>query len=201
MANLHLGRTQFGDPANAGNLLSAAEAQQLLEDWVPNERLRLHMLQVGALMKAWALEQENLSDTAAHAWWLAGVLHDADWEKYPDQHCRRIIEELENRNIDPAVIRTIACHGPRHFGIEPETTMEKMIYVFDELSGFIHAAALIRPTRYEGMDVKSVMKKLKTPSFAAQVNREEIQDAISRTTLTLEEVIGFILIKQPAVVL
>jgi predicted hydrolase (HD superfamily) len=79
--------------------------------------------------------------------------------------------------------------------------MEKMIYVFDELSGFIHAAALIRPTRYEGMDMKSVMKKLKTPSFAAQVNREEIQDAIGRTTLSLEEVIGFILIKQPAVVL
>lgn len=201
MANLHLGRTQFGDPANVGNLLSETEALQLLEEWVPNERLRLHMHQVGALMKAWALEQENLSETAAHAWWLAGVLHDADWEKYPDQHCRRIIEELEKRNIDPAVIRTIACHGPRHFGVEPETTMEKMIYVFDELSGFIHAAALIRPTRYEGMDVKSVMKKLKTPSFAAQVNREEIQDAISRTTLTLEEVIGFILIKQPAVVL
>lgn len=201
MANLHLGRTQFGDPANVGNLLSETEALQLLEEWVPNERLRLHMHQVGALMKAWALEQENLSETAAHAWWLAGVLHDADWEKYPDEHCRRIIEELEKRNIDPAVIRTIACHGPRHFGVEPETTMEKMIYVFDELSGFIHAAALIRPTRYEGMDVKSVMKKLKTPSFAAQVNREEIQDAISRTTLTLEEVIGFILIKQPAVVL
>lgn len=201
MANLHLGRTQFGDPANVGNLLSETEALQLLEEWVPNERLRLHMHQVGALMKAWALEQENLSETAAHAWWLAGVLHDADWEKYPDQHCRRIIEELEKRNIDPAVIRTIACHGPRHFGVEPETTMEKMIYVFDELSGFIHAAALIRPTRYEGMDVKSVMKKLKTPSFAAQVNRDEIQDAISRTTLTIEEVIGFILIKQPAVVL
>ncbi len=66
MANLHLGRTQFGDPANAGNLLSATEALQLLEDWVPNERLRLHMLQVGALMKAWALEQENLSDTCVY---------------------------------------------------------------------------------------------------------------------------------------
>lgn len=193
MANLHLGRTQFGDPANVGNLLSETEALQLLEEWVPNERLRLHMHQVGALMKAWALEQENLSETAAHAWWLAGVLHDADWEKYPNQHCRRIIEELESRNIDASVIRTIACHGPRHFGVEPETTMEKMIYVFDELSGFIHAAALIRPTRYEGMDVKSVLKKLKTPSFAAQVSREEIADAISRTNLSPEAVIGFIL--------
>jgi predicted hydrolase (HD superfamily) len=193
MANLQLGRTQFGDPANSGRVLTEAEALQLLEDWVPNERLRLHMRQVGALLKTWALERESLPESEAHKWWLAGVLHDADWEKYPEEHCRRIIEELETRQIDPTVIRTIACHGPRHFGVEPESTMEKMIYVFDELSGFIHAAALIRPTRYEGMDVKSVLKKLKTPSFAAQVNRDEINDAIGRTNLSLEEVIDFIL--------
>lgn len=193
MANLQLGRTQFGDPANSGRVLTEAEALQLLEDWVPNERLRLHMRQVGALLKTWALEREGLPEAEAHKWWLAGVLHDADWEKYPEEHCRRIIQELETRQIDPTVIRTIACHGPRHFGVEPESTMEKMIYVFDELSGFIHAAALIRPTRYEGMDVKSVLKKLKTPSFAAQVNRDEINDAIGRTNLSLEEVIDFIL--------
>ncbi len=199
MANLQLGRTQFGDPANSGRVLTEAEALQLLEDWVPNERLRLHMRQVGALLKTWALERESLEEADAHKWWLAGVLHDADWEKYPEEHCRRIIEELERREIDPTIIRTIACHGPRHFGVEPESAMEKMIYVFDELSGFIHAAALIRPNRYEGMDVKSVLKKLKTPSFAAQVNREEIQDAISRTNLTLEEVINFIIKIQPDV--
>ena len=193
MANLQLGRTQFGDPSNSGKVLTEAEALQLLEDWVPNERLRLHMRQVGALLKTWALERESLAEADAHKWGLAGVLHDADWEKYPEEHCRRIIEELERREIDPTVIRTIACHGPRHFGVEPESAMEKMIYVFDELSGFIHAAALIRPTRYEGMDVKSVLKKLKTPSFAAQVNREEINDAIGRTNLSLEEVIEFIL--------
>lgn len=193
MANLQLGRTQFGDPANSGRVLTEAEALQLLDDWVPNERLRLHMRQVGALLKTWALEREGLPEAEAHKWWLAGVLHDAEWEKYPEEHCRRIIEELETRQLDPTVIRTIACHGPRHFGVEPESTMEKMIYVFDELSGFIHAAALIRPTRYEGMDVKSVLKKLKTPSFAAQVNRDEINDAIGRTNLSLEEVIDFIL--------
>jgi len=200
MANLNLGRTEFGDPANSGNTLSEAEALALLQDWVPNERLQLHMRQVGAVMKAWALEMENLPEAVAHQWWLAGVLHDADWEKFPDAHCRVIIEELERRKIDPAVIRTIASHGPAHFGVEPGTAMEKMIYVFDELSGFIHAAALIRPTRYEGMDVKSVMKKLKTASFAAQVNREEIYDAISRINTPLEEIIIFIIENQDAIV-
>jgi predicted hydrolase (HD superfamily) len=193
MAILSLGRTVFGNPAHAGNVLSEGEALQLLTEWVPNDRLRLHMKQVAAVMKAWALKRENLPEEEAHKWWLAGLLHDADWEKFPDQHCRIIIEELEKREIDPAVIRTIASHGPRHFGVEPKTNMEKMIYVFDELSGFIHASALIRPARYEGMDVKSVMKKLKTPSFAAQVNREEINDALSRIDRPVEEIIEFII--------
>jgi predicted hydrolase (HD superfamily) len=194
--NLNLGRTTFGDPANAGNVLTEQEALEVLNNWVENERLRLHMKQVGAVMKAWALERENFSKEEAHKWWLAGVLHDADWEKYPTEHCRVIIEELEKRNIDPSVIRCIASHGPKHFGVEPESKMDKMIYVFDELSGFIHAAALIRPARYEGMDVKSIQKKLKTASFAAQVSREDIEDAISRIDTPLEEIIHFIISHQ-----
>ena len=75
-----------------------------------------------------------------------------------------------------------------------------MIYAFDELSGFIHAAALIRPTRYEGMEVKSIVKKLKTPSFAAQVNREDITDALSRIQIPLEELIQFVIDHQKDVV-
>src|SRR5688572_21289887 len=195
-----LGRTTFGNPANKGKVLQKEEALWLLNDWVENERLRLHMKQVAEVMKAWALEREKLSEDEAHKWWLAGLLHDADWEKYPNDHCRVIIEELEKRNIDPSVIRCIASHGPRHFGVEPESTMDKMIYVFDELSGFIHAAALIRPTRYEGMDVKSITKKLKTPSFAAQVSRDDISDAISRIDHPLETIIGFIIQHQRIVI-
>jgi predicted hydrolase (HD superfamily) len=194
-----LGRTSFGDPANTGNVLSEQEALDLLNAWVENERLRLHMKQVGAVMKAWALEREHLPEEEAHKWWLAGLLHDADWEKHPTEHCRVIVEELEHRNIDPSVIRCIASHGPKHFGVEPETKMDHMIYVFDELSGFIHAAALIRPARYEGMDVKSIQKKLKTPSFAAQVSRDDIQDAVSRIPFSLDEIIAFIIAHQKEV--
>ncbi len=193
MATHNLGRISFGDPKNTGNLMTIEEAHQLLNDWVANERLRLHMKQVAALMKAWAIEKENADEQTALKWELAGLLHDADWEKYPDDHCRIIIEELERRNIDPEVIRCIASHGPGYFGVEPESKIEKMIYAFDELSGFIHASALIRPTKYEGMDVKSVMKKLKTPSFAAQVNRDDINDALSRIDAGLEELILYII--------
>ena len=191
-----LDRSSFGNPDNIGNVLTIEEAHQLLNDWVPNERLRLHMKQVAAVMKAWAIEKENADELTALKWELDGLLHDADWEKHPDDHCRIIIEELERRNIDPEIIHCIASHGPKYFGVEPENQMDKMIYVFDELSGFIHAAALIRPTRYEGMDVKGTLKKLKTASFAAQVNRDDITDALTRTNLTLDEVIEFIIEKQ-----
>ena len=194
-----LGRTTFGNTINKGKVLTEHEALDLLNSWVENERLRLHMKQVATVMKAWALEKEHLSETEAHKWWLAGLLHDADWEKYPNDHCRIIIEELEKRNIDPDVIHCIASHGPRHFGVEPKSKMDKMIYLFDELSGFIHASALIRPARYEGMDVKSVQKKLKTPSFAAQVSRDDINDALSRTEYSLDEIIEFIIQHQKGI--
>jgi predicted hydrolase (HD superfamily) len=144
-------------------------------------------------MRSWAIEKENADPQTALKWELAGLLHDADWEKYPDDHCRIIIEELEKRNIDPEVIHCIASHGPGYFGVEPNNTMDKMIYAFDELSGFVHAAALIRPTRYEGLEVKSVLKRLKSPAFAAQVSREDINDAISRINTSLEEIIQFII--------
>ena len=195
-----LNRSSFGDPNNAGNLMSLEEAHVLLEEWVPNERLRLHMKQVAAVMKAWALEKEGASEEEARKWELAGLLHDADWEKYPDDHCRIIIEELERRNIDPEVIHCIASHGPGYFGVEPNNRIDQMIYAIDELSGIVHAAALIRPTRYEGLEPKSVLKRLKAPAFAAQVSRDDINDALARANVPLEEMIQFIIDKQKDVV-
>lgn len=199
MSTRNLNRSIFGDTKNRGNLMPLEEAHRLLNEWVPNEKLRLHMKQVAANMKAWAIEKENADEQTALKWELAGLLHDADWEKYPDDHCRIIIEELERRNIDPEVIHCIASHGPKVFGLVPVTNMDKMIYAMDELSGFIHAAALIRPGLYEGLEVKSVLKRLKTLSFAAQVSRDDITDALSRIDTSLEELIQFIIDHQKAV--
>ena len=199
MATHLLGRSRFGNPANAGRLMTLDEANALLLDWVPNERLRLHMKQVAAVMKAWALEKEGADEPTALKWELAGLLHDADWEKYPNDHCRIIIEELERRNIDPDLIHCIASHGPHYFGVEPETAMDKMIYVFDELSGLIHAYSLMRPEGYAGMEVKGVKKRLKEKSFAANVSRDDIQDALARISTPLEDIIQFIIDHQAAV--
>lgn len=199
MSTRNLNRSIFGDTKNKGNLMPLEEAHRLLNEWVPNEKLQLHMKQVAANMKAWAIEKENADEQTALKWELAGLLHDADWEKYPDDHCRIIIEYLESKNIDPELIHCIASHGPKVFGVDPETSMDKMIYAMDELSGFIHAAALIRPGLYEGLEVKSVLKRLKTLSFAAQVSRDDITDALSRIDTSLEELIQFIIDHQKAV--
>lgn len=197
--SLHLNRTTFGDPSNTGNVLTREEAETIFNDWVLNEKLKLHMKQVAWLMKSWAAEKEALGEDGQWRWEMAGLLHDADWDQWPKQHCKKIIEELQARNVDPEIIRAIASHGPVHFGVEPETRMDKMLYAFDELSGLIHAYSLMRPNGYEAMELKGVKKRLKEKAFAANVSRDDINDAMQRANLQLDEVINFIIQHQPNV--
>lgn len=197
--SLLLNRSVFGDTANKGNVLSKEEAYALFNEWVLNPRLQLHMKQVGHLMKCWAEEKEGLDEKNVWRWEMAGLLHDADWDQWPDTHCLKIIEELERRNIDPEIIHAIASHGHEHFGVIPETKMDKMLYAFDELSGFIHAYSLMRPEGYAGMDVKGVKNRMKQKSFAANVSREDITDACERAQISLEELISFIISRQATV--
>jgi predicted hydrolase (HD superfamily) len=188
-----LNRSQFGNSANKNNVLTREEANAILFDWVKNERLRLHMQQVAHLMKCWAREKGNLNEEEQWKWELAGLLHDADWDLFPDEHCNKIIEELEKRNIDPEIIHAIASHGPGYFGVEPETNMDKMLYAFDELSGFIHAYSLMRPNGYEEMEVKGVLKRMKDKTFAANVNRNDIKDASEKAEIAVEQLIHFVI--------
>lgn len=194
--SLHLNRATFGNPANKGNVLTRQEAETLLNEWVLNDRLKLHMKQVAYLMKSWAKEKEQLNEADQWRWEMAGLLHDADWDQWPDEHCSKIIEELETRQVDPEVIHAIASHGHLHFGVEPETKMDKMLYAFDELSGLIHAYSLMRPNGYKGMDLKGVKKRLKDKAFAANVSRDDINDASNRANILIDDLIGFIVMRQ-----
>lgn len=194
--SLQLNRTAFGNPANNGNVITRQQAETLLNEWVLNERLKLHMKQAAHLMRCWAKEKEQLSEADQWRWEMAGLLHDADWDQWPDQHCKKIIEELETRQVDPEIIRAIASHGPAYFGVEPETRMDKMLYAFDELSGLVHAYSLMRPGGYAGMDVKGVKKRLKEKAFAANVSREDINDAVKRAEISQDDLIDFIVKRQ-----
>ncbi len=189
-------RQVFGSIENLGTLLSVDEAIKLLEAWVPNIKLRNHMYQVGYLLKSWAKEKENLDEKNQWKWQMTGWLHDADWDQWPDEHCHKIIAELESKNIDPEVLHAIASHGPKHFGVEPVNQLDKVLYAFDELSGFLHAYSLMRPGGYEGMEVKGVMKRLKDKTFAAQVSREDITDGAMRLGIPIDELIQFAIVHQ-----
>lgn len=197
--SLLLPKKDFGNPKNEGNVLAKDQVIALLTNWVLNPKLLLHMQQVGYLMKCWAIENEGLNEAEAWKWQMAGLLHDADWDQWPNEHCLKILSELENKNVCPTILHAIAAHGHIHFGVEPQTKMAKMLYAIDELSGLIHAYSLMRPNGYEGMYVKGVNKRLKEKTFAANVSREDIVDACQRAHLELNTLIEFI-IKHQALV-
>jgi predicted hydrolase (HD superfamily) len=191
--HLLLPRKVFGNLENEGKTISKDEAKELLTNWVLNPKLLLHMQQVGYLMKCWAIEKEVLNENEVWKWQMAGLLHDADWDQWPEQHCLKILTELENRKVCPSILHAISAHGHLHFGVEPQTQMAKLLYALDELSGFIHAYSLMRPSGYEGMDVKGVNKRLKEKTFAANVSREDIVDACQRANLEQNDLIAFII--------
>jgi putative nucleotidyltransferase with HDIG domain len=152
------------------------DAWQLFCEWTESDSLRKHALGVEAAMRAYARkygEDEEL-------WAVTGIVHDLDYERHPDLdtgHPRIALEELRKRDYPDDVVEAVAGHA-EFLDVPRETQMAKTLFAVDELSGFVAACALVRPTGIEGMKPKSVRKKLKTPSFAAKVDRDQIQRAI-----------------------
>ena len=153
--------------------LSRDDAWTLLTEWTTSESLLRHMLAVEAAMRAYAPR----FDGDVELWGLTGLLHDLDYERYPnleDGHPRYAIRELEARGYPPELVRAVASHAD-FLGVSRDSAMEKALFAVDELCGFILAVAYVRPEGLVGMTPKAVKKKLKQPSFAAAVNREELQ--------------------------
>jgi putative nucleotidyltransferase with HDIG domain len=170
---------------------SREEAWNLLTEWVQSEYLRRHCLAVEASMRAYAQrrgEDEEL-------WGVVGLLHDMDYERHPDLetgHPRMALAELERRDVDPVIVRAIASHAD-FLGVSRDTPLEKTLYAVDELSGFVVACAYVRPQGLEGMTPKSVKKKLKTPAFAAAVNRDDIRAGAEELGVDLDEHIATVI--------
>ncbi|MBV9465807.1 MAG: HDIG domain-containing protein [Solirubrobacterales bacterium] len=165
--------------------ISREEAWNLLREWTESDSLRRHMLAVEAAMRAYAPRFGG--DT--ELWGLAGLLHDLDYERYPnleDGHPRHALRELEARDYPPELVRAVASHAD-FMGVPREHPMEKALYAVDELSGFILACAYVRPEGLVGMTPKSVRKKLKQPSFAAAVNREELREGAEQLGIDFDE--------------
>ena len=147
-----------------------ASALSLLESWVENKGLRKHMLGVEASCRHYARihgEDEDL-------WGTAGLLHDLDWEKYPDEHPKRGLAELEELGYPDEILQAIRAHAPERTGVEPESLLDRVLFACDELSGLVYACCLVRPTGIDDLTPKSVTKKLKDKAFAAGVNRDDV---------------------------
>ena len=128
-------------------------------------------------------------------WGVVGLLHDMDYERFPDLetgHPRMGIAELESRDADPVITRAIASHADA-MGVSRDSPLEKTLYAVDELSGFVLACAFVRPQGIHGLTPKSVKKKLKQPSFAAAVNREEIGEGAELLGLEFDEHITIVI--------
>lgn len=152
--------------------LSRAEAWELLTAYTTTPALQKHALAVEAVMRHFA----QLQGEDEEVWGISGLLHDLDYEKYPEEHCVKAVEIMKEHGVDEMYIRAMQCHG---YGactdVEPQSMMEKVLFTVDELTGLINAACLMRPSKSVlDLEVKSLKKKFKDKAFAAGVDRQTI---------------------------
>jgi len=163
------------------------EAWTLLNEYNTNPGLVKHALAVEAVMRYMARNRGQDEET----WGVVGLIHDLDYERFPDQHCKKTEEILRERGWPEGLVRAVVSHG---YGlctdVEPQTEMEKVLYAIDELTGLVVATALVRPSRsVMDMAAKSVRKKWKDKAFAAGVNRAVIEDGARRLGMDLSDLI------------
>jgi len=169
-------------------ITSRQDAWDLVCEWTESDSLRRHMLAVEAAMRAYAPRFGGDPEL----WGQTGLLHDLDYERHPDMddqvagHPRTAMAELERRGYPAELIRAVASHAD-YMGVSRDSAMEKVLYAVDELSGFVLAVAYVRPEGLEGMTAKSVKKKMKQPSFAAAVGRDELREGAEALGIEFDE--------------
>ncbi|MBP2071212.1 HDIG domain-containing metalloprotein [Thermoanaerobacterium butyriciformans] len=168
-------------------VINREEAYALLKEYNKSESLITHALAVEAVMRHFA----ELFGEDQEKWGIIGLLHDLDYEMYPNEHCKKVREILEERGWPEEYIHAIESHGWKLCSdVEPVHKMEKVLYTIDELTGLITATALMRPSKsILDLEVKSVKKKWKQKSFAAGVNRDVIAEGAELLGMDLDKVI------------
>jgi len=160
-----------------------SDAVALLEEWVENDGLRKHMYSVEAAVRHYARMRGEDEDV----WGLAGLLHDLDWEKHPEDHPLKAVDHLRSLGYPEEVLHAILAHRADFTGVEPTTELDKVLVACDELSGLVFATCLVRPTGIDDLKPKSVTKKLKDKAFAAGVSRDEVAHGIELLGLERSE--------------
>jgi putative nucleotidyltransferase with HDIG domain len=174
-------------------MLAKDECRQVLATYIDNENLRHHCEMVAAAMEAYATDL-GLDQEETMNWWTAGLLHDLDWEKYPDEHPNYALEHIfPGLNLAGSVTNAIRSHAPERTGKKPETRFERYLFACDEISGFMHAVSLMRPGGFDDMQPKSVTKKMKDKRFAENVSRHDINLGAELIGKDLQDHISFLI--------
>jgi len=171
--------------------LSRDQAWDLFCSWTESESLRRHVLAVEAAMRAYARKFGEDEEQ----WGLVGMLHDLDYERHPDLetgHPRMALVELEKQGFSPEFVRAVASHAD-FLEVSRDSPLEKTLFAVDELSGFIMACAYVRPEGIRGMTPKSVKKKMKTPAFAAAVDRDAMREGAEELGVDFDEHLAFVI--------
>jgi predicted hydrolase (HD superfamily) len=170
--------------------ISRDEAWAHLCAWTPTEALRRHARAVEEVMRA-AAHRYGDGDADVEAWGVAGMLHDADYDQWPDEHPHRIVAWLRERGEEP-IAHAISAHYTK-WGVPYETQLDRALLACDELAGFVGACALVRPEGIATLTPKSVKKKLKDKHFAAKVERDEVTAGAELLGVDLTEHIQFVI--------
>jgi predicted hydrolase (HD superfamily) len=171
-------------------MLTREEAWRHLSEWTQTDSLRKHARSVEIVMRQ-AAHTYGAGDADTETWGIAGMLHDADYERWPEDHPRRIVDWLQKRG-EAEMAHAVSAHYTK-LGVPYETALDKALLACDELTGFIIAAALVRPQGVTTLTPKSVRKKLKDKAFAAKVERDEIQRGVDLLGVDLSAHIQFII--------
>ncbi len=170
------------------NLPTKKQSQTLLDKYIKNESLKLHCQMVALAMAAYAKELNEDIDL----WYQTGLLHDLDWEKYPDEHPKKAVNDIL-MDYPAELLDAILAHAPHITGKQPKTKLENYLFACDELTGLMYAISLMRPNGFSDMKYKSVKKKLKDKSFAANVSREDIKKGFELIEKEPKEHIEFLI--------
>jgi len=170
--------------------LQRDEAWALLCEWTPTEALRRHARAVELVMRA-AAHRYGAGAADEKRFGLAGMLHDADYDRWPDEHPSRIVAWLRERG-EAEVAHAISAHYTG-WGVPYESALDKALLACDELTGFVGACALVRPEGIATLEPRSVLKKLKDKSFAAKVERHEVRHGAELLGVELKEHVGFVI--------
>jgi putative nucleotidyltransferase with HDIG domain len=167
------------------------DAWDLVCEWIASDSLRKHVLGVEAAMRSYARREGEDEEL----WGITGLVHDLDYERHPDPdtgHPRMALDELRRRGYPEQLVDAVAGHA-EYLKVPRATPLARTLFAVDELSGFIAACALVRPTGIEGLKPKSVRKKLGQPSFAAKVDREQIRRGIEELGVDENEHIALVI--------